>query len=302
MQTLTTERLNPSSIGLDMLEVEEILRRLLAGQIDAVRAVEASLSQISEGAELMAAALRGGGRLAYAGAGSSALMANADGMELAGTYGVDPQDVLLHMAGGIPTQADMPGDTEDSEAEGAAAGASTTARDVVIAVTASGRTPYALAFARAARANGSKIIAIANNRGAAIFALADVAICLPTPPEVIAGSTRMGAGSAQKVALNLMSTLMGIKLGQVHDGMMIGVVADNDTLRARAAGMVATIAGVDEKTAMTCLQAAGGAVKPAVLISCGASLGEAQAILTDTQGNLRAPLARLRTAGIASRA
>jgi N-acetylmuramic acid 6-phosphate etherase len=302
MQTLTTERLNPSSIGLDMLEVEEILRRLLAGQIDAVRAVEASLSQISEGAELMAAALRGGGRLAYAGAGSSALMANADGMELAGTYGVDPQDVLLHMAGGIPTQADMPGDTEDSEAEGAAAGASTTARDVVIAVTASGRTPYALAFARAARANGSKIIAIANNRGAAIFALADVAICLPTPPEVIAGSTRMGAGSAQKVALNLMSTLMGIKLGQVHDGMMIGVVADNDKLRARAAGMVATIAGVDEKTAMTCLQAAGGAVKPAVLISCGASLGEAQAILTDTQGNLRAALARLRTAGIASRA
>jgi N-acetylmuramic acid 6-phosphate etherase len=302
MQTLTTERLNPSSIGLDMLEADEILRRLLAGQIDAVRAVEASLSQISEGAELMAAALRGGGRLAYAGAGSSALMANADGMELAGTYGVDPQDVLLHMAGGIPTQADMPGDTEDSEAEGAAAGAGTTARDVVIAVTASGRTPYALAFARAARANGSKIIAIANNRGAAIFALADVAICLPTPPEVIAGSTRMGAGSAQKVALNLMSTLMGIKLGQVHDGMMIGVVADNDKLRARAAGMVATIAGVDEKTAMTCLQAAGGAVKPAVLISCGASLGEAHAILTETQGNLRAALARLRTAGIASRA
>ncbi len=302
MQTLTTERLNPSSIGLDMLEADEILRRLLAGQIDAVRAVEASLSQISEGAELMAAALRGGGRLAYAGAGSSALMANADGMELAGTYGVDPQDVLLHMAGGIPTQADMPGDTEDSEAEGAAAGASTTARDVVIAVTASGRTPYALGFARAARANGAKIIAIANNRGAAIFALADVAICLPTPPEIIAGSTRMGAGSAQKVALNLMSTLMGIKLGQVHDGMMIGVVADNDKLRARAAGMVATIAGVDEKTAMTCLQAAGGAVKPAVLISCGASLGEAQAILTDTQGNLRAALARLRTAGIASRA
>lgn len=302
MPTLTTERLNPSSIGLDMLEADEILRRLLAGQIDAVRAVEASLSQISEGAELMADALRGGGRLVYAGAGSSSLMANADGMELAGTYGVDPQDVLLHMAGGIPTQADMPGDTEDSEAEGAAAGASTTARDVVIAVTASGRTPYALAFARAARANGSKIIAIANNRGAAIFALADVAICLPTPPEVIAGSTRMGAGSAQKVALNLMSTLMGIKLGQVHDGMMIGVVADNDKLRARAAGMVATIAGVDEKTAMTCLRAAGGAVKPAVLISCGASLGEAQVILTETQGNLRAALARLRTAGIASRA
>ncbi len=297
MTIAATESLHPAAIGLDARSGPEILRCLLTAQIAAATAVGAALPDIDKGATLMAATLRAGGRLVFAGAGSSALMANSDGMELPGTFGVDPDHILLLMAGGVPTSAHMPGDTEDDESQGAAAAATLAAGDLVIAVTASGRTPYPLALARVARTRGARVIALANNAGAAIFAHADVAVCLPTPPEVIAGSTRMGAGTAQKVALNLMSTLMGIRLGQVHDGMMVGLVADNDKLRGRARDMVAAIAGVGDAQAEASLAAAGGSVKAAALIAGGATAEAAADLLTDTQGNLRAALARLRTTG-----
>jgi N-acetylmuramic acid 6-phosphate etherase len=167
----------------------------------------------------------------------------------------------------------------------------------VIAVTASGATPYAVAFAQTARAKGAQVVAIANNAGGAIFAHADVAIALETPPEVIAGSTRMGAGTAQKAALNMISTLAGIRLGQVHDGMMVGVVADNAKLRARAAGMVARIAGVPETPARAALEQAKGAVKVAVLLARGRDMDRATSLLNDTDQNLRAALARMETRG-----
>ena len=144
----------------------------------------------------------------------------------------------------------------------------------------------------------AKVIGIANAAGAKLFDHADVAICLPTPPEVIAGSTRMGAGTAQKVALNMMSTLMGIRLGQVHDGMMVGLVADNDKLRARAAAMVARIAGVEAGLAARALDLAQGAVKPAVLIALGQAPEAAQGLLSEANGNLRAAIARGTKSGI----
>jgi N-acetylmuramic acid 6-phosphate etherase len=241
--------------------------------------------------------MRAGRHLHYAGAGSSALMACADGLELHGTYGIDPARIHLLMAGGLPVDARMPGDTEDDADAGTQAATAIGAGDVVIAVTASGATPFAVAVARSAQARGAQVIAIANNAGAAIFAHADVAIALMTPPEVIAGSTRMGAGTAQKTALNMISTLAGIRLGQVHDGMMVGVVADNAKLRLRAAGMVASIADVSDAAARTALDAAGGRVKPAVLIALGLDMDRAQALLNDTGQNLRAALARMTTRG-----
>lgn len=292
-----TEHLHPAAKGLDTLLGAAVLGHLLASQSAAVQAVSGALPQIEAAAALMAQALQGEGRLIYAGAGSSALMAVADGLELAGTFGVDPSRVLLLMAGGLPTDARMPGDTEDDTDEGARAAAGLRAGDVVIAVTASGRTPFALAVAQTARAQGAKVIGIANATGAALFAHADVAICLPTPPEVLAGSTRMGAGTAQKVALNMMSTLMGIKLGQVHDGMMVGLVADNQKLRARATAMVAKIAAVNVAIAAPALDAARGAVKPAVLIALGQAPDVARALLRETHGNLRAALARIHKTG-----
>jgi N-acetylmuramic acid 6-phosphate etherase len=285
-----TEQRHPRAQGLDALPGAEVLAVILDQQARSVAAVADALPQIDRAADLVAAALRGGGRLVYAGAGSSALMANADGLELHGTYGVDPARIRLLMAGGLPVDARMPGETEDDTAAALAGVADLGPADIVIAVTASGRTPFALAAAEGARARGAKVVAIVNNAGAPLFALADVAIHLATPPEVIAGSTRMGAGTAQKVALNMISTLAGIRLGQVHDGMMVGVVADNAKLRARATGMVAAIAGVGPEAARAALHTAGGEVKPAVLVALGETLDSARALLKDAGGNLRAAL------------
>lgn len=297
MSLPVTEHLHPASRGLDALPGMDVLRHLLDQQAASLAAVAPALPEIEAAAHLVADAYRGGGRIVYAGAGSSALMAIADGMELAGTYGIDPACVVLLMAGGLPTDARMPGETEDDSEEGLRAAGAIRAGDVVIAVTASGSTPYPVAIARAARAKGAKVIAIANNGNAAVFAQADVAICIQTPPEVIAGSTRMGAGTAQKAALNMISSRAGILLGQVHDGMMVGLRADNAKLIARATGMVAAIAGVDDAAASAALQAAGMAVKPAVLIALGMTPLAAAALLSENNDNLRAALARLETTG-----
>jgi len=289
-----TETRHQDAMGLDALADRDIVATLVRGQIAALGAVQQAQDQIARGAALMARSVAAGGHLVYAAAGSSALMALADAAELSGTFGLDPAQIRILMAGGLPVDARMPGNTED-DAHAAEEAANTIApTDTVIALSASGNTPYPTTIARIARQNGAQVICIANNPDATLFTHAHVAICLPTPPEVIAGSTRMGAATAQKATLNAMSTLMGVRLGHVFDGMMVNVVADNDKLRGRAAAMVAQIAGVDGARAATCLQQANGAVKPAVLLALGAaSLGAAQQILDDTQGHLRAALARV---------
>lgn len=218
-----TESLHPAARGLDARPDDQILPLLLAGQLEALMAVQPALPQIAAGARLMADCLRTGGRICYAGAGSSALMANADGMELPGTYGISPDRILLRMAGGIPTSPHMPGDTEDDATDGIhqATVDGLGRGDLVIAVTAPGSTSYPMALVGEARRNGARIVAVACNRDVPICRRR-WAICLATPAELIAGSTRMGAGTAQKVTLNLLSTLAAIRLGEVHDGMMVG--------------------------------------------------------------------------------
>jgi N-acetylmuramic acid 6-phosphate etherase len=297
MTTPVTEQQHAAAVGLDALPGDVILRHILDQQQAALAAIAPAIPAIDKAARIVADALRAGCHLHYAGAGSSALMACADGLELHGTYGIDPARTHLHMAGGLPVDARMPGDTEDDAGDGTRAAAGIRPGDVVIAVTASGATPYAVAFAQAARGRRAQVVAIANNAGAAIFAHADVAIALETPPEVIAGSTRMGAGTAQKATLNMISTLAGIRLGQVHDGMMVGVVADNIKLRARAAGMVAAIAGVPDQAAWAALDKAQGAVKVAVLLARGLDIDRAQAILNDAGQNLRQALLRIPKSG-----
>jgi N-acetylmuramic acid 6-phosphate etherase len=226
-------------------------------------------------------------------------MAAADAMELGGTFSVPASQIKILMAGGIPTTPEMPGDTEDDTRalEGGLSGL--TDNDVVLAISASGSTPYTLAAAGIARAAGACVIAIANNQGAALFALADHVICLPTPPEVLSGSTRMGAGTAQKITLNMLSTLMAGELGHVHDGMMVNLRADNIKLRERAAGIVCRVTGATEATAMAALNATGGDVKTAALIAAGApSPNHAKTLLEDTAGHLRPALEKLKRAEI----
>lgn len=292
MTAAATENLHPAARGLDLLGDEVILGHILDGQMAALGAITPALADIARAASLMAETVRGGGNLIYAGAGSSALMAVADGLELHGTFGIEPDRIRLLMAGGLPRDARMPGDTEDDAMAGARDAAGIGAGDLVIAVAASGRTPYPIAIAEAARAKGAKVVAIANNPGAPLLVMADVAIAIATPPEILAGSTRTGAGTAQKAALNMISTLAGIRLGQVHDGRMVGLVADNAKLKVRATGMVADIAGVSSDRAAAALAAAQGAVKSAILIARGASAGDATALLDAHHGILRAALAQ----------
>lgn len=288
-----TEALHAMAWGLDQRPAVEIAAVLAEGQIAAAAAVRNALGAIAGGAAAMAATIREGGALHYVAAGSSGLMAAADAQELGGTFAIPAAQVRIHMAGGLPTGGEMPGDVEDDAAGASAALAGLSPRDTVIAVSASGTTPWTLAAVRIARSAGATVVAIANNPGAALLSAADHPILLATPPEVLSGSTRMGAGTAQKIALNMLSTLMAVALGHVHDGMMVNLRADNAKLRARALAIVRAVAGVEQDAAAAALDAAQGAVKPAILIAAkGVSAQRAQKILCETGENLRAALAR----------
>ena len=281
----TTENLFQNE-PIDGLNSTEAARLMLRSQHAALRAVEQAASQIAEAAEVVAYALRDGRVLNYAAAGSSGLMALADGCELPGTFGIPSEKIRIHMAGGIPHDGHMPGHTEDDAESAAEAMKNVSYGDVVIALSASGTTPYALSVAKAARAAKAKVIGIANNPDTPLLKSADVPICLATEAEVVAGSTRLGAGTAQKVALNLMSTLVGVRLGHVYQGMMVNVVADNAKLIARARGIVAKIAGVTDVAACEALQQSGGQVKQAVLVASGATVAQSNELLETHGGSL----------------
>lgn len=292
----TTEDLHPDATGLDIRPLAEVGALLLAAQAAALQTVNAAAEELAAAGDLMADTLRGGGRLVYVAAGSSGLMALADAAELGATFGIPQDRIRLHMAGGVPVDAIMPGDTEDDTAAATLAAADIRQGDLVIALSASGTTPYPLAFIATARPLGAKVIAIANNPETQLLKVADVPILLATPPELISGSTRLGAGTAQKVALNTMSTLMGVALGHVHDGMMVNVVADNAKLRGRAAGIVAQIAETSLDAAAEALDSSGGSVKPAILLAAGCTdLETAEKRLAAANGRLRNALSELET-------
>ena len=297
MSATQTEMIHASAKGFDTRPPEEALAILAAAQTEAARAVEQAVPAIAEAAQLAANCIAGGGRLIYVAAGSSGLMALADALELPGTYGLERDRIKVLLAGGFAALTAMEGAPEDdadaARAEVAAAGIGP--GDCVIALTASGYTPYPMAAVEAARAAGAASIGISNNRGAPLFDRVDVAICLPTPPEVFAGSTRMGAGTAQKIALNMLSTMMATHLGHVHDGFMVNLIADNAKLRGRARRIVAAVSGVSEEQAGAALELAGGAVKTAILLAAGADgVDGAQRLLAEHGGRLRPALATVR--------
>jgi N-acetylmuramic acid 6-phosphate etherase len=290
-----TEALNEKARGLDTLSSGDILRLLSSGQQDAANAVDGALDAIAAASEIAADAVAAGRKLVYAGAGSSGLMAMADALELPGTYGIPREQIVILMAGGVSNLSDLPGGPEDDVDLGRAdAERHVEAGDCVISISASGSTPYALAVADVAREKGAKVVAIANNAGAKLFDGADVGILLATPPELISGSTRMGAGTAQKIALNMFSTLMAIRLGHVHDGYMVNLRADNTKLQIRAARIVSAIAGVEFQDAGRLIDAASGSVKTAILLAAGAEdKSSAEAMLRESGQNVRRALGRI---------
>ncbi|PDQ17441.1 N-acetylmuramic acid 6-phosphate etherase [Mesorhizobium sanjuanii] len=291
-----TEAHHQNAEGLDIQAPDAILSSLANAQIEAAKAVRGAIPAIAEAAGIIAGRLNGGGKLAYAAAGSSGLMALADALELPGTFGIKRDRIAILIAGGDEAFRTLAGGPEDDigEAAVAVAAAGIGKDDCLIAVSASGSTPYAVRALEEARRRGAATIAIANNSDAPLLRLADVAILLETPPELIAGSTRMGAGTAQKIALNMLSTLTAIHLGHVHDGYMVNLMADNIKLRDRAARIVAAISGRGRDDAARLLEKSGGAVKTAILLAAGAaSADEARKILEGTGQKLRPALSAL---------
>jgi N-acetylmuramic acid 6-phosphate etherase len=292
-----TEQRNENALGLDEKSPEDILRLLHEAQLEAAASVARARDSIAKASLLAADTLASGGRLAYAAAGSSGLMAMADALELPGTYGIAPDRVVILFAGGVASLNRLAGTYEDDVSQAARdiAAAGLMAGDCLIAISASGTTPYALAAIDEAKKRGLKIVSIANNPDVPMFEKADVAIALETPAEMVAGSTRMGAGTAQKIALNLLSTLMAIRLGHVHDGYMVNLVADNIKLRERAARIVSAISACDVDDAAKLLEASGGSVKSAILLAAGATSAEnASDLLESNQQRLRPALSELK--------
>ncbi len=262
---------------------------LLASYRRAIESVAAARGDIGAAALRLAAIWRAGGRLVYLGAGSSGLAAAADAAELPGTFGLDESRIAIILAGGTAEPFRIYAAAEDGAAAGeqAIAAFGDLANDAVIAVSASGSTPFTVAAAAEARRRGAFVIAIAHRPGSPLLSGSDAPIFLDSGEEALRGSTRLAAGTAQKAALGMLSSLMGFELGHVHQGLMVNLKADNAKLRDRALGIVAMIAGVSEAKANAALREAGGEVKPAILIARGGvSMSEAVARLTAADGRI----------------
>lgn len=288
-----TETSLASTAGIDTWDDARILGALIEGQERAIAAVSAAAPRLSQAATLIAERLAAGGRLIYAGAGASIRIAVQDGSELPATFGMAEDKILYCIAGGRDAMFDTLADAEDDAEAGARDAAISKPGDVMIAIAASGATAYTIAAASQARRQGADVIAIVNNPDSPLGKLGTIEIVLNSGPEIIAGSTRLGAGTAQKAALNLLSTLTHIKLGAVHDGMMVNIQAGNAKLRRRATQIIMNIADVDETAAQAALEQASGSVKAAVLVCAGVKTSDAaRRVLADAQGNLRLALSR----------
>lgn len=284
-----TELADPRYRDIDTWDDETALRAMLEGQMAALAAIAPALPEMADVVAAAAPRLRAGGRLVYAGAGTSIRVAVQDGIELGPTYDWPESRTLYLIAGG--ERALMLGieGAEDDAADGRGQVASNDIgpNDVVIGLAASGRTPFTVAVVEAARAAGALTVGIACNAGAVLSAAAEHGIVAETGSEVVAGSTRMKAGTAQKAILNLLSTQIMLRLGHVHRGLMVDMRPQNIKLRRRATGMVATLAQVDDATAQAALETAGWQIKPAILVAQGYDLPAARAALDAAQGVLR---------------
>ena len=291
----TTETISPNFLDLDTWPDVKILAAFSDGQERAIAAVRAAHPSIAQAARAIAKRSGESGRLIYVGAGSSGVIGALDGIELGGTFGWPDDRVAFVLANGPVLKPGLAGAPEDDvgRARVEMAKLTPTSRDTVIAVAASGATPFTLAATDAAHAAGALTVGIANNRTAPLLAGVDIPIFLDTGPEAIVGSTRMNAGTAQKAALNMLSSLTMIHLGHVHDGMMVNLRADNAKLRRRALATVMRIAGCSENEAGRALDRAHGHIKAATLIARGIEPAEAERLLAANKGNLRAALARL---------
>jgi N-acetylmuramic acid 6-phosphate etherase len=266
-----------------------MIAAMFDGQLAAVAAVGGALASIAVAVEAAVPGLKRGGRIVYAGAGTSGRIAVQDGAELTPTFDWPAERLVFLLAGGMTALTQSIEGAEDREQEGARAveDARLTSDDVVIGIAASGTTPYTLGAIRAANSAAAVTIGIANNPGSPLLVNARYSILVETGAEVIAGSTRMKAGTAQKVVLNLLSTALMIRLGRVYRGLMVHMRARNAKLKRRGETIIAGIAGCSSEEAARYLEQAGGDVKSAILLGCGLPVDKVTDALERHQGNLR---------------
>ncbi len=265
---LLTERRRPELSDIDLASTE----RLVGLMIDEGRAVSEALEHASDGivaaVDAVAGALLRGGRLIYVGAGTAGRLAVMDAAECGPTFSSPPGQVVGLLAGGDDAFGAAAEPAEDADDDGAAAidRLQVGVDDVVVGVTASGRTPYVLGAVDRARERGATTVGIACNPGAALSARVDHAVEIVVGPELIAGSTRLKAGTAQKLVLNMLSTISMIRLGRTFGNLMVEVRATNEKLRARAVRIVEEATGADHAAARRALSAADGEIKVAILM------------------------------------
>ncbi len=289
---MSTETVDPRFVDIDLWPTETAVEAMLEGQLAAIAALKSQVRGIAAASDAAADRLNRGGRLVYVGAGTSGRIAVQDGVELTPTYDWPSDRLVYLMAGGMGALIEsVEGAEDDADAARAEiAAAEVGPLDVVIGVAASGRTPYTVAAIEAGRAAGALTIGIGNNPGAPLIAAAKHGLLAETGSELVAGSTRMKAGTAQKAVLNLFSTATMLRCGRVYRGLMVDMRISNEKLLKRGRAMVRDLAGVDDRTAEAALDAAGRNIKAAVLIAGGASAEQAVDRLGANEGNLRRAL------------
>ena len=293
LSQLTTEQRNPRTLHIDEVPTLELVRLINEEDQRVPQTVAAILPDIARAVDLIAARLAAGGRLFYIGAGTSGRLGILDAVECPPTYRTDPERIQGIIAGGTPAIFCAQEGAEDSEELGARdlAARGFRAGDIACGIAASGRTPYVIGALRHARACGGATIALACSEHAAIASLADIALLPITGPEAVTGSTRMKAGTAQKLVLNMLSTGAMIRLGKTYGNLMVDVKASNAKLKERALGIVMTIAACSREEAADALAAADGSAKLAVLhVLTGAPIAACEEMLAKRQGRLKETL------------
>jgi N-acetylmuramic acid 6-phosphate etherase len=294
LSLLGTESPHSGTGDLDRMPVSDLLATMNDEDGAAVRAVRAVLPAVGSAVELIAASLRQGGRLVYLGAGTSGRIGMLDAVECPPTFGTDPAQVVTLLAGGPGAFTTAVEGAED-DPQGAVVGLDALgvgARDTVVGLAASGRTPYVVGGLRHARSLGASTVSVACNPRAPISAHADVAIEVVTGPEVLTGSTRLKAGTAQKLVCNMLSTAAMVRIGKVYGNLMVDLRPTNDKLRDRARRIVAEAAHTDLDAAERALAAADGHAKTAIIMlltRCDAA--QAGALLSGSEGDVRTAVA-----------
>ena len=293
LNQLITEQRNPNSMQLDSLSAQELVALINREDQQVVLAVEKCLPQIASAVEKIVTAFERGGRLVYVGAGTSGRLGVLDASECPPTYGVKPEMVVGLIAGSDHALRHPIEGAEDNVQQGQAdlEEIDFSARDVLVGIAASGRTPYVLGALNYAKQLGATTVSIASNPNSKMAEVADIAIETVVGPEVLTGSSRMKSGTAQKLVLNMLTTASMVLIGKCYQNLMVDVQASNEKLKARALKIVMEVTECDNETAANVLAKANGKVKLSILMQLsGLDALEAQSLLDKSNGKLRQAL------------